>query len=106
LQRVLYSVAAHQHLPEAALYADIVYLGDQSPRRFKIDDVEAAIRRAAEILANGAALLCRGLSLPGPDARERWSPYRLARPAQGEPSMKDGAISTAHGGFAGVWSER
>jgi hypothetical protein len=106
LQRVLYSVAAHQHLPEAALYADIVYLGDKQPRRYKIEDVEGAIARASEILAKGSGLLRRGLSLPGPDAVERWSAYRLARPALGEPSTKDSAVAAALSGFASVWSER
>lgn len=106
LQRALYSIAARHHLPDAALHADLVYLGDETPRRHKLEDPAAAISRVGELLNLATAVLGRGVSLPGPDAAEQWNPYRLARSAIGEPVNKEGAIGEAFGTFRQVWRER
>lgn len=106
LQRVLYSIAANQHVPGAAVRADLVYLGDDAPQRYRIPDAGAAMARAAELLNLATGLLKQGVSLPGPDAKEDWNSYRLARPAVGEPIFKDGATADAFGAFRHVWSER
>jgi hypothetical protein len=97
LQRVLYSVAARLHFPDARIRAD---------QRYPLSDPESAMRRVAELLNSATQLLRAGTSLPGRDAREGWNPYRLARPAKGEPPIKDQAITQAFGAFQRVWAER
>lgn len=104
LQRVLYAIAVRRHFPDARLQSDLVYLNDPEPRRRELKDPEAAMRTVAELLNLAADLLRRGVSLPGPDSRERWNTYRLARPAAGEPQLKDRAIEDAFGPFRRVWT--
>lgn len=106
LQRVLYSVAARHHFPDAWIRADLVYLGDDVPQRHSLEEPESATSRVAELLNGATSLLRAGTSLPGPDARERWNPYRLARPATGEPALKEQPIAQAFGTFQRVWAER
>jgi hypothetical protein len=105
LQRVLYSIVARTHFPEAAVHADLVYLRDAAPRRYGLRDTDAAMDRVTSILNVMTELLRRGLSLPGPDAGERWNPFRLARPASGEPVTKREATAVALRDVSWVWNE-
>jgi ATP-dependent helicase/DNAse subunit B len=104
LQRVLYGVAARQHLPDAAIRAELVYLGEASPRRYRINDPDAAMRQVARMLSDASEVVRRGLSLPGPDSDEPWNRYRLARPAVGEAALKRPLIAAALRDLAWVWS--
>ena len=105
LQRVLYAIAARSHLPEAPIRADLIYLGDEAPKRHKLDGLATAMERVAAVLNQATALVQRGVSLPGPDEKERWNAYRLARPAIGEPVSKTSAVDDAFGDFRRVWSQ-
>jgi hypothetical protein len=53
-------------------------------------------------------LLRRGVTLPGPDAREDWNDHRLALPAA--PAIyfqvKQAVLGRAFGDFSRVWSAR
>ena len=91
LQRVLYAAAVRRHRPDTRVLARLVYLRETPPdprRRLAGDDLDAALRDAAEALSEAAALLRSGAMLPGRDAEERWNPYALALPARGEPYFR------------------
>lgn len=104
LQRVLYSIAVRHHLPETRILAELVYLAGERPERHKLPDPEAAMAAIPELLTLAADHLRRGKALPGPDARERWNELRLARPASGEPALKEAAIAEALRDMRCIWS--
>jgi RecB family exonuclease len=104
LQRVLYGIAARQHLPDAAVHADLVYLGDAAPKRFGIPDPDTAMANAARMLTAISELVRRGVSLPGKDGDQQWNPYRIARPAASEPTLKKAAIEMALRDVAWIWN--
>jgi hypothetical protein len=108
LQRVIYALAARQLVPDdPRVVARLVYLVDESPRIFKLQDVDLAIEAVAADVTAACAVLLRGVALPGPDAREPWNDFRLALPAaDGIFQVKQAAVSRAFGDFSRVWSRR
>ena len=82
LQRALYALAAHQLLGgNRRIVTRLMFLGEDEPRPFALDDVNAAIAALAGHIQAALALLTRGTILAGPDAREELSEFRLALPA-------------------------
>jgi hypothetical protein len=73
-----------------------------------LHDVDQAIAEAASHIAAARTLLCRGIALSGPDAREHWNEFRLALPAEAQSYFhtKQSALGRAFGGFARIWSAR
>ncbi|MCA1367197.1 PD-(D/E)XK nuclease family protein [Bradyrhizobium sp. BRP14] len=109
LQRVIYALAARQLLPdEPRVVARLVYLGDRQPRPYRLPDIGLAIADLAADVTAAVALLRRGTALPGPDAQEERSDFRLAMPASLATyfRIKNAAISRAFGDFCRVWSRR
>ncbi len=109
LQRAIYALAASQLLPDMTrVVARLVFLGEDSPRAYRLPDVAAAIGEMATHVAAACALLDRGTALPGLDAREKWNEFRLALPAAATTyfQVKQSAFGRAFGGFSGVWASR
>jgi RecB family exonuclease len=108
LQRVIYALAARQLIPDdPRVVARLVFLVDESPRIFRLQDVDLAIGEIAADVTAARAVLLRGIALPGPDAREQWNDFRLALPAAaGFFQVKQAAVSRAFGDFSRVWSRR
>jgi RecB family exonuclease len=109
LQRAIYALAASQLLSDTPrVVARLVFLGEDSPRAYRLTDVDAAIGEMATHVAAACALLDRGTALPGLDARERWNEFRLALPAAAATyfQVKQSAFGRALGGFSSVWSCR
>jgi RecB family exonuclease len=109
LQRVLYALAARQIVPyDARVIARLVYLGDDHPRPYRLQDVDQAIAEVSEHVSAAIGLLRGGVILPGPDAREDWNDFRLALPATPATyfQIKQAALARAFGDFARVWSAR
>jgi len=104
LQRVLYSIAVRHHLPEARILAELLYLAGDRPERHKLTDPEVSMAAIPELLILAYENLQQGRALPGPDARERWNEFRLARPASGEPATKDAAVAEALQNMRRIWS--
>ncbi|WP_247347444.1 MULTISPECIES: PD-(D/E)XK nuclease family protein [unclassified Bradyrhizobium] len=106
LQRVLYALAARQIVPDnPRVIARLVYLGDDQPRPYRLQDVDQAIADVSEHVSAGIDLLRGGFSLPGPDAREDWNDFRLALPAAPATyfQIKQAALARAFGDFARIW---
>ncbi len=109
LQRVLYALAARQLVPDnPRVIARLVFLGDDLPKSHRLPDVDQAIADIGVHVLAADNLLRRGVTLPGPDAREDWNDYRLALPAA--PAIyfqvKQAALGRAFGEFSRVWSAR
>ena len=109
LQRVLYALAARQLVPDnPRVIARLVFLGGDQPKPYRLPDVDRAIADISAHVSAAIDLLRRGVSLPGPDAREDWNDFRLALPAS--PAIyfqiKQAALSRAFGEFARIWSAR
>lgn len=109
LQRVIYALAARQLLPgNPKVVARLLYLGDDRPKSYELPDVDQAITDVAEHVTAASVLLRRGAILPGLDAREEWSDFRLLLPAS-RPiyfRTKQAALGRALGGYARVWKSR
>jgi hypothetical protein len=109
LQRVLYALATLQLVPDnPRVIARLVFLGDDRPRPYPLSDVDQAIADIGVHVSAAADLLRRGVSLPGPDAREPWNDHRLALPAAPAHyfQAKQAAFARAFGDFANVWSTK
>ena len=107
LQRVIYSLAARQLLPEAQrIVARLVFLGDDTPTEARLDDVDATIESLTTHVTAAIALLRRGLSVPGPDTALAWNDFRLALPANMASYLarKRRALDHALGTFTRTWS--
>lgn len=105
LQRVLYTVAVRQLLPDAAhVTAVLLYLrGAQTVRR-SIDDMDAEAFLSAVAVA--ADHLKSGRCLPGPDAFARFNEYAIALPAvsEGYKPRKSAAFERALKDLVPMWS--
>jgi len=90
------------------IVARLVFLGDDIPHPYKLANVDQAIAEIATYVADACVLLDQGTALPGPDAREQSSDYRLALPAAAATyfQLKQSAFSRAFGNFTRVWSCR
>lgn len=109
LQRVLYALAARELVPDnPRIIARLVFLGDERPKQYKLNDVDRAIADVGVHVLAAIDNLRRGVSLPGPDAKEDWNDYRLALPATRASylQVKKAAFSRAFGNFALIWSAR
>ncbi|MGY3610820.1 MULTISPECIES: PD-(D/E)XK nuclease family protein [unclassified Bradyrhizobium] len=109
LQRVLYALAARQLVPDnPRIIARLVFLGDDKPKPYRLPNVDQAIVDISAHVLAAADLLRRGVTLPGPDAREGWNEYRLALPAASAIyfQVKQAALARAFGDFARIWSAR
>jgi RecB family exonuclease len=109
LQRVLYTLAVRQLLPDVPrIVARLIYLGGERPNAYRLADVDQAVTDIAAHVAAASTVLEEGVALPGPDARESWNEFRLALPA-GLPTywqIKQAAFAQAFGRFTRVWSAR
>jgi len=109
LQRALYALAARQLVPDnPRVIARLVFLGADQPKPYRLPDVDQAIADLSAHVSAATDLLRRGVSLPGPDAREDWNDFRLALPASPASyfQIKQAALSRAFGEFARIWSAR
>jgi hypothetical protein len=110
LQRVIYTAAVRQLLPDVTnIVARLIFLGaDTKPRAYPLADVDAAIGEIGTHVAAAGALLDQGMSLPGPDAQEARSEFRLALPAalNSYLELKRQAFSQRLAPAAGIWRAR
>jgi RecB family exonuclease len=106
IQRVLYALAVRQLRPDIQdIVARLIFLGGDTPTRYQLDGVDAAITETASYVAAAYKLLDCGHALPGPDAKESWTDRRLALPAALETyfETKRAAFGKAFGDFSRVW---
>lgn len=109
LQRVIYSIAASQLLPDnPRVIARLVFLGNEEPRPYRLPDVDQAIAELGGHVTAAITLLRGGHALPGPDAQEEHNDFRIALPSSPATylQLKNGAFMRAFGGFARVWGCR
>lgn len=109
LQRVIYTIAARQLLPDnPRVVAHLVFLGDEEPKSYRLPDVDEAIARLAAHVTAAIALLRAGTALPGPDAQEEHNDFRIALPASPGTylQIKNAAFMRAFGGFSRIWDCR
>jgi RecB family exonuclease len=83
LQRVLYATAVKQLLPDTErVVARLLYLGtDITARPLEGEKLDAAMTDLSRFVLAATAALRRGYAIPGPDAFDSFSSYRIARPA-------------------------
>lgn len=109
LQRVIYSIAASQLLPdEPRIIARLVFLGTEEPKPYRLPDVDQAIAELGGHVSAAITLLRAGHALPGIDAQEEHNDFRIALPSSPATylQLKNGAFMRAFGEFARVWSSR
>jgi ATP-dependent helicase/DNAse subunit B len=107
LQRAIYASAARQLLGgERRIVTRLLYLGEEAPNPYVLNDLDTVFVELASVLKKGRAIVEAGTTLPGPDAWERWNDARLAQPASlaSYRRIKQSAIAKAFGDFARVWS--
>lgn len=81
LQRVLYTIAVRQLLPDVTrVQALLLYLGGERPRVVGAEDMDSA--DFEDFVAVGAQVLRRGDGVAGDDAFEELNDFRLALPAE------------------------
>jgi hypothetical protein len=109
LQRVLYSLAVRQLLPEVPrIFSRLIFLRDETPHSYRLADVDSTISEIAVHVTAISALLGNGTALPGPDALETWNDLRLALPAEMALyfQVKRASFAQAFGSFGRLWSSR
>jgi RecB family exonuclease len=107
LQRAIYASAVRQLLGgDRRIVARLLYLGDDAPKPYRLQNVDAAIAELSSLLKKGRELIEGGTTLPGLDAWERWNEFRLAQPTNlaSYRRLKQGAFAQAFGDFSQVWS--
>ena len=107
LQRVLYATAAKQLLPDVQrVTARLIYLRDDA---YEHPLAGEELERAISVLSKFAQLALEGLvegkALPGPDAQDKYSKFRLALPADRERYFmtKREALKAAHRKLNQYW---
>jgi hypothetical protein len=107
LQRVLYAMAARELLPDIGrVAARLVYLRDEAAeRKLENEELDGAFQTVTGFVLQGSAEVLEGRALPGPDARERHSRYRIALPAdlQRYFEIKGQAIRDKQGALQKFW---
>lgn len=108
LQRVLYAAAAKTLLPDVPrVVARLTYLRDGiASETLDGQGLEDAMEQLASFAAAAQQILKQGMALPGPDASDKYSRFRVARPAdlQRYLGMKSEAMESAHGSLLHGWS--
>lgn len=108
LQRVLYAAAAKQLLPDVQrVVAQLIYLRDDAYEHPLVgEELERATATLSEFAELARNALLEGRALPGPDALDKYSKFRLALPADRERyfEMKQGSLKTAQGKLNQYWS--
>jgi hypothetical protein len=105
LQRSLYALACRQLLPDYTnIAARLLYLGD-TPRDFKLLDLDSALRQISEFVACACASLESGSALPGLDADAPYNDMRLGMPASpAYRRRKRSAFAKRGGRLAAFWN--
>lgn len=108
LQRVLYATAAKQLLPDVQrVTARLVYLRDDAREHpltgEELDRAISALSKFAQLAIDG---LIEGKALPGPDAQDKFSRFRLALPADRDRYFmtKREALKAAQGKLNQYWN--
>ena len=82
LQRVLYAIAIGTLIRPGRVVARLLYLGTPiTTRPLETERLDKAITDLSAFVNAATAALKGGFAIPGPDAFEKYSAYRLARPA-------------------------
>lgn len=83
LQRVLYATAVRQLVPDVGrVVARLLYLGTEiTVKPLEGDRLDEAMSDLSRFVLAAAAALRAGQAMPGPDAFDSLSRYRIARPA-------------------------
>jgi PD-(D/E)XK nuclease superfamily protein len=83
LQRVLYAVAIRQLVPHVGrVVARLLYLGSPiTATPLEAERLDTAILDLSRFVIAAADALKAGYAIVGPDAFDKFSPYRIARPA-------------------------
>jgi len=99
LQRVIYALTARQLIPDnPRVVARLVFLVDESPRTFRLQDVDLAIGEIAAHVTAACAVLLQGIALPR--ARCARTVERLSPGFAGRSRLFPGK---AGGGLARLW---
>ncbi len=83
LQRVLYAIAIRQLVPHVGrVVARLLYLGSSIlAMPLESERLDTAIADLSRFVTAAADALKAGYAIAGPDAHDKFSPYRIARPA-------------------------
>lgn len=107
LQRVTYAAAARQRLPDVRqVVSRLVYLRDgPAAHSLSGDHLQSALATVDRFVGIAAGRLEAGSIPPGPDARDRFNPMRLALPADLEAYLlrKGAALTAAAGDLPALW---
>jgi ATP-dependent helicase/DNAse subunit B len=107
LQRVLYSLAVRQLVPNSTIVARLVYLKDESsPISLRGGALDAAIGETIAFVEIARRLVEAGSAIPGPDAKDEYNDMRLAHPADldGYFQNKQAAFATRSRVLSRLWS--
>ncbi|WP_256754744.1 PD-(D/E)XK nuclease family protein [Mesorhizobium sp. Mes31] len=99
LQRVLYAIAIRTLARPSRVVARLLFLGTLTTTRpLENDRLDKAITDLSAFVNAATTALKSGFAIAGPDAFEKYSAYRLARPAdlQGYLADKGDALSVAN----------
>lgn len=99
LQRVLYAIAIRTLARPGRIVARLLYLGTPiTTRPLESEGLDKAITDLSAFATAATSALKSGFAIPGPDAFDKYSAYRLARPAdlQGYLADKDDAFAAAN----------
>lgn len=103
LQRVLYAIAIRALVRPGRIVARLQYLGTPvTTRPLESERLDQAITDLSAFVTAATSSLKSGFAIPGPDAFDKYSAYRLARPAdlQGYLIDKDDALAAANAPLA------
>jgi hypothetical protein len=82
LQRVLYAIAIRTLAQPGRIVARLLYLGTPiTTRPLESERLDKAITDLSAFVNAATSALRSGFAIPGPDAFDKYSAYRLARPA-------------------------
>jgi len=98
LQRVLYAIAIGALARPGRVVARLLYLGTPiTTRPLETERLDKAITDLSAFVTTATAALRGGFAIAGPDAFDKYSAYRLARPAdlQGYLAVKGPALAVA-----------
>lgn len=99
LQRVLYAIAIRTLVLPGRVVARLLYLGTPiTTRPLESERLDKAITDLSAFVAAATTALKGGFAIAGPDAFDKYSAYRLARPAdlQGYLADKGAALAVAN----------
>lgn len=99
LQRVLYAIAIRTLIRPGRVVARLLYLGTPiTTRPLESERLDKAITDLSAFVTAATTALKSGFALAGPDAFDKYSAYRLARPAdlQGYLADKSAALAIAN----------